>query len=77
MLRDVASRFAATGRVADMDGVPQVEMLDHRRDVGGVMIHVVTVAHLRRAAMAAPIVSDDAIALVAGRRASACPSRPR
>ena len=59
---DVAGRFAATGGVTDVDGVPEVEMLDHRRDVGGVVIHVMTLAHLRRAAVAAPVVSDDAIA---------------
>ena len=50
-----------------MDGVSQVEMLDHGGDVGGVVVHVVTVAHLRRAAVAAPVVGDDAIALARGR----------
>src|SRR5438034_9362136 len=39
-------------------------MLDHSGNVGGVVIHVVTVAHLRRAAMAAPVMCNDAIAFV-------------
>ena len=39
-------------------------MLDYRRDVGGVVVHVVTVGYLCRAAMAAPIVGDNAIALI-------------
>src|SRR3712207_923891 len=47
-----------------MDGVPKVEMLDHRGGVGGVVVHVVTVGYLRRATVAAPIVGDDAIAPV-------------
>ena len=53
--RDVARRFAAAGGVADVDGVAQIEMLDHRGGVGGVMVHVVAVADLARAAMAAPV----------------------
>jgi hypothetical protein len=64
MLRDVVGRFAAAGGVPDMDGIPQVEMLDHGGNVGGVVIHVVAVAHLRRASVAAPVVSDDTVALV-------------
>src|SRR5262245_53474535 len=64
MPRDVVSRFAAPGGVADMDRISQVKVLEHGGSVGGVVIHVVTVAHLRRAAMAAPIVSDDAVALL-------------
>src|SRR6185295_19599192 len=39
-------------------------MLYHSRNVGGIVIHVVTVAHLGRAAMAAPVMGDDAVALV-------------
>ena len=38
-------------------------MLDHRGRVGGVMVHVVTVADLARSAMAAPVVGNDAIAV--------------
>ena len=64
MPRDIAGRFAAAGGVTHMHGVSQVEMLDHGGNIGGVVIHVVTVAHLRRAAMAAPVVSDNAVALI-------------
>ena len=46
-----------------MDGVAQVEMLDDRGGVGGVVVHVVAVADLARTAVAAPVVGDDAIAL--------------
>ena len=46
-----------------MNGVPQIEMLDHGGNIGGVVIHVVAVAHLRRAAMAAAVMGDDAVAL--------------
>ena len=65
MLRDVAGRFAAAGGVTDMDRIPQVEMLDHGGNIGGVVIHVVTVTHLRRAAMAAPVMGDDAFSSIA------------
>src|SRR5262245_48692374 len=64
MLRDIVGRFAAAGGVTDMDGISQVKMLDHGGNVGGVMIHVVTAAHLRRTAMAAPVMGDDAVAFV-------------
>src|SRR5262245_62944198 len=36
-------------------------MLDDRGGIGSVVIHVVTVADLARAAVAAPVVGDDAI----------------
>jgi hypothetical protein len=45
-------------------GVSQVEMLDDGGSVGGVVVHVMTIAHLRRAAMAASIMGDDAVSLV-------------
>ena len=60
---DVVRRLAAAGGVADMDGISQVEMLDHRGDVGGIVVHVVTVADLARPAVPAPVMGDDAIAL--------------
>jgi hypothetical protein len=63
MLSDVVGRFATAGGVPDMDRISQVQMLYHGGSVGRVVIHVMTVAHLRRAAMAAPVMSDDAVAL--------------
>ena len=56
-------RFSAPGGVTDMDGISQVEMFNDCGSVGGVVIHVVTVAHLRRTAMATPVMSNDAVAL--------------
>ncbi|MNT93248.1 hypothetical protein D3C72_2346700 [compost metagenome] len=38
-------------------------MLGHRRGVGGVVVHVVAVADLAGAPVAAPVVGDDAVAL--------------
>ena len=64
MPRDVARRLAAAGRMADVHGIAQIEMLDDREGVGGVVIHVVTVADLGRAAVTAAIVGDDAETLV-------------
>ncbi|MCY1240385.1 hypothetical protein D9M72_532310 [compost metagenome] len=46
-----------------MDCGSEVEMFDHGGDVGRVVIHIVTVADLGGAAVAASIMSDDAIAL--------------
>jgi hypothetical protein len=48
--------------VADMDGVGQSEVLDHRGNVGGKVGHVVAVADLTRPAVAAPVVGDDVVA---------------
>jgi hypothetical protein len=64
MASDVASCLAAAGRVADMDGILQIEMLVNGAGVGGVMVHVVPVADLGRATMASAIMGDDAVALV-------------
>ena len=47
-----------------MYGVSQVEVFDECGGVGGVVVHVVSVGHLGRAAVAAPIVGDDSVALV-------------
>jgi hypothetical protein len=46
-----------------MDGVPEVEMLDHGGGVGRVVVHVVTIADLARATVAAAVVRDDAVPL--------------
>ncbi|MNV82546.1 hypothetical protein D3C71_1762880 [compost metagenome] len=49
--------------MTDMDGVLQIQMLNHRGDVRRVVVHVVSIADLRRASMPAAVVSDDAVAL--------------
>ena len=61
--RDVVHDLAATGGVADMDGVPEIEVGSQRGQVVGVMIHVVTVACLGGAAVPAAVMSDDAVAV--------------
>src|SRR5437870_252777 len=50
--------------MANVDGVAQIEMRDDRGGVRGVVVHVVTIADLARPAMAAPVVSNDAIPLL-------------
>src|SRR6185295_822881 len=62
--RNVMHHFSAAGRMADMHGVLEVEMRGQRRQVIGIMIHVVAVARLGGTAMSAPVVSDDAIAVL-------------
>ena len=42
--------------MADMDRISQVEMLDHCRGGGCIMVHVVASGHLRGAAVTAPVV---------------------
>lgn len=46
-----------------MHNVAQIQVLHQCRDVCRVVVHVVAVGHLRRPAVTAPIVHDDAIAL--------------
>ena len=50
--------------MADVDGVLQIEMRRHRRQVVGIVIHVVAVADLTGSAMAAAVMGDDAIAVI-------------
>src|SRR5688572_26912422 len=63
MARNIAGCLAAAGGVANMDGVPQIEMGNNCRDIGGIVVHVVAIADLRRAAMAASVMSDHAVTL--------------
>src|ERR1700727_602615 len=56
--------FAAAGRVTDMHGILQFEMRGKRRKIVSVMIHVVTVAGLRRPPVATAVMSYDAIAVI-------------
>ena len=61
--RDIAHGFAAAGGMSDVDGIAQVKVVDDRRGIGRVMIHVVAVADLARASVTAAIVGDHAISL--------------
>ena len=38
---DVARRLAAARRMADVNGIAQVEVFDKLRHVGGIVVHVV------------------------------------
>src|SRR4029079_567873 len=62
--RDVARRLAAAGGMADMDRIAQIEVRDDACSIGGVMVHVVSVAHLARTAMPATVMGDDTKTLV-------------
>jgi hypothetical protein len=59
---DVTRDFTATGGVADMDDILEVELLDKLGEVVGVGIHVVAGPGLARTAMAAAVMGDAAIA---------------
>ena len=49
--------------MTDVNGIAEVEALDDCRGIGRVVIHVVAVADLGRAAVTAAIMGDDTIAL--------------
>jgi hypothetical protein len=48
--------------VTDVHGVLEIEMRRQRREVVGVVVHVVAVTGLAGSAMPAPVMRDDAIA---------------
>ena len=60
---DVAHDLAATGGMPNMDGVLEIEMGSQCRQIVGVVVHVVTIAGLRGAAVPAPIMGDNAVAV--------------
>ena len=64
MPRQIVHHLAAAGGMADVNGVLQVEMRGQRRQVVGIVIHVVAVARLGGPAVAAAVVGDDAIAVL-------------
>ena len=51
--------LAAAGGMADVNGVFQVEMRRQRREVVGIMIHVMANADLTGSAVAATVMGDD------------------
>ena len=64
MSSQIVRHLAATGGMANVNGVLKVEMRGQRRQVIGIVIHVVTVAHLSGPAMAPAVMSYDAIAVL-------------
>lgn len=65
MSSDIAGNLTAARRVADHCHVVQIQALYELGEIVGVLIHVVTVPRLSRAAVAAAIVSNDAEASLA------------
>ncbi|MNM88275.1 hypothetical protein D3C81_1004840 [compost metagenome] len=63
MSRQVAHNFTAASGVAHVDGALEIKMRYHCCQVVGVVVHIVSFPNLRRAAMATPIMGNDAIAL--------------
>src|SRR6516164_7330349 len=61
---DITRDLPPAGRVADMDGVAEVQMLDDGSRVGGVVVHIVAVRHLARPPVAAAINADHPVALL-------------
>jgi hypothetical protein len=49
--------------VADVHRVPEIQMCCQRREIVGVVVHVVAVAGLSGSPVAAPVMGDDAIAV--------------
>src|SRR5207247_7708874 len=62
MPSEVTHPLAAVRRMADVNYILQFEMVGDGLQVVGIVIHIVAVASLSRAAMSAPIRRDDPIA---------------
>src|SRR5438105_12320444 len=58
----IVDHLAATGGMTDMHRILQVEMTGHRREIIGIVVHVVPVAGLRGPAVTAPVMRDDTVA---------------
>ena len=64
MPRGIVRGLAASGRMADVHGIAQIEMRDHGGDIRGVVVHVVAIADLAGSPVPTAVVGDDAIPLV-------------
>lgn len=73
MATDVTGDFAPAGRVTDHRDVPEIERLDHGREIVGVSVHVVPGRRLAGPAMTATIVSDDSEAALREKQHLAIP----
>jgi hypothetical protein len=62
---DVTGNFSTTGRVTNVDRVFQVECGHELGQVVGIGGHIVAVPRLARPAVAAAVVRDDSVALLA------------
>jgi len=60
----IVRHLAAASRMADVNGVPEIEMCRQRGQVVGVVVHVVAVAGLGGSSVAAPVMGDDTVAVL-------------
>src|SRR5882762_820717 len=60
MAGEIMHHLAAAGRMADVNRIFQVKMIGDGLQIVGIVVHVVPVAGLSRAAMSAPITRNDA-----------------
>src|SRR5438034_10080381 len=60
MTAEIMHHLAAAGRMADVNRILKVEMIGHRLQIVGIVVHVVSTAGLSRATMSAPISRNDA-----------------
>jgi hypothetical protein len=65
MPAQIAGNLAASGGVTHHHGVFQIERFEEFGEIVSVSVHLVAVPRLAGAAIAAPVVSDDAIAELA------------
>src|SRR5271156_3359594 len=65
MTANITGNFSAAGGVAYMDCVFQVELIRQHCEIVGVGVHIVAIPRLGRTAVAAPVVRDDSIAVLA------------
>ena len=49
--------------MADVNRILQVQMVSDRLQIVGIMVEIVTIAYLRRTAVAPSVMGDDAIAV--------------
>ena len=64
MPRHIARHLTPSRRMPDMDGILEAEFLNDLSGVIGVGVHVMALRRLGRAAVAAPVVGNHAIAVI-------------
>jgi len=58
MTTEITHHLAATSRMANVNRILQVEMIGDCLQIVGIMIHIVAIAGLSRAAVSAPVSCD-------------------
>ncbi len=64
MTSEIMNNLTATGRMADVHGVLEVQMLRQDREIVRIVIHIVTGGGLGRAPVAATVMGDNAKAAI-------------